>query len=162
MEHKRFVQLVATVFIILCIAFFYIYKNDLVGISSYFKNKIVTDTTTQEPVKTDFGTSAPADFPTDIPIEKGAKVEQSYGLNYAGQKQLTIVFLSNKTVKENYILYSNFLEKQNWIISNKYESAKISSLYGVKENNDINVTISESVATDATSKSNVSISILKK
>lgn len=160
---KYFVTvLVVTSLAVVFLGFFYIYKNDLIGISSYFKNKTGIGTTTQEPQKTDFGAKAPTDFPTDIPIEKDAKVEQSYGLNYIGQKQLTIVFLSRKTVKENYTLYSNFLEKQNWTISNKYESPRVSSIYGIKEGNDINVTISESALTDTTSKSNVSISILKK
>jgi len=115
----------------------------------------------QEPQKIDFGTNMPTDFPTDIPVEKGVKVEQSYSLNYAGQKQLTIVFLSTKTVKENYTLYADFLKKQNWNISNKYESANVSSLYGTKESNDINVTISENISA-AGVKSQVSISVLKK
>lgn len=117
----------------------------------------------QEPQRTDFGASVPTDFPTDIPIEKGVRVEQSYGLSYAGQKQLTIVFLSAKTVKENYVLYANFLKKQNWSISNTYESTKISSLYGTKESNDINITMSDnSSGMSISMKSQVSISILKK
>lgn len=120
-----------------------------------------TATTQPEPEKTDFGASVPTDFPTDIPLEQGVKVEQSYGLNYVGQKQLTIVFLSVKTVKENLSLYADFLKKQNWIISNKYESAELSSLYGTKENNDINVTISENTLSISI-QSRVSISILKK
>lgn len=115
----------------------------------------------QEPQKTDFGINMPTDFPADIPVENGVKVEQSYSLNYAGQKQLTIVFLSTKTVKENYALYAGFLKEQNWTISNKYESVKLSSLYGTKESNDINVTISEGATAQAV-KSQVSISILKK
>lgn len=116
---------------------------------------------TEEPQKSDFGTNMPADFPTDIPVEEGVKVEQSYSLNYAGQKQLTIVFPSTKTVKENYALYADFLKKQNWNVSNKYESPSVSSLYAAKENNDINVTISESATTPSV-KSQVSISVLKK
>lgn len=121
----------------------------------------ITTTTAQEPKRTDFGTSKPDDFPTDIPVEKGVKVEQSYSLNYVGQKQLTIVFQSTKTVKENYSLYTDFLNKQNWSISNKYESAKISSLYGTKDSSDINITISEN-ASGTSIKSQVSISVLKK
>lgn len=120
-----------------------------------------TEQAAQEPQKTDFGTNMPTDFPTDIPVEKGTKVEQSYSLNYAGQKQLTIVFLSAKTVKENYTLYADFLKEKNWNMVNNYESPKLSSLYGTKESNDINVTISESAPAPLV-KSQVSISILKK
>lgn len=117
--------------------------------------------TQPEPQKTDFGINMPTDFPSDIPVEKGVKVEQSYSLNYVGQKQLTIVFQSTKTVKENYTLYSVFLEKENWNISNKYEGPKVSSLYGTKESNEINVAISGNTAATST-KSRVSISVLKK
>lgn len=114
----------------------------------------------QEPKKTDFSTSIPTDFPTDIPLEKGIKIEQSYSLNYTDQKQLTVVFPSTKTVKENYTLYTDFLKEQEWNISNKYESEDISSLYGMKEYSEINITISNNIST--TTKSIVSISILKK
>lgn len=120
-----------------------------------------TATATTTPQKTDFGTSMPPDFPTDIPIESGVQMEQSYSINSSGQKQLTIVFLSDKTVKENYSLYADFLKKQNWNISNTYESLKVSSLYGTKGNNDMNVTISENTSTTSI-KSQVSISVLKK
>ena len=115
----------------------------------------------QEPKKTEFGTDMPTDFPTDIPIESGAKVQQSYGLNYTGQNQLSIVFLSTKTVKENYSLYSDFLKKQNWNVLNTYDKPTLSSLYGTKEDNEINVTISENTS-NASAKSQVSISVLKK
>jgi len=113
------------------------------------------------PQKTDFGTSVPTGFPTDIPIEKGAKFQQSYSLNYDSQKQLSIFFLSAKTVKENYALYTNFLKKQNWNILNTYDNPAVSSLYGTKENNDINVTISQS-ASNTSAKSQVSLSVLQK
>lgn len=117
-------------------------------------------TVTSIPQKTDYGANVPTDFPTDIPVEKGVKFEQSYGLSYVGQKQLTIVFLSTKTVKENYSLYADFVKKQGWVIFNKYENEKLSSLYGTKGDNDINVTISENTA--APVRSQVSISVLKK
>ncbi len=108
---------------------------------------------TPEPTKTDFGEKLPTDFPTNIPIEQGANVNQSYSLDYIGQKQLSIVFSSTKTIKQNYTLYADFLNKDGWTVSNKYESDTVSSLYGQKENNDINITIT---------KGQVSISVLKK
>jgi len=108
-----------------------------------------------------FGTSTPPDFPINIPIEKGSKFEQSYATYYPEQKQLTIVFRSTKTVKENYTLYADFLKKENWVISNKNESDGVSFLYGTKGSNDINVTISSDISTIST-KSQVSISILEK
>jgi len=113
-----------------------------------------------EPIKTDFGTKIPKDFPTNTPVEEGVSVKQSYDLNYSGQRQLTIVFLSAKTAKENYQLYTEFLKKQNWNIANKYETTRLFSLYGTKEMNDMNVTINNVNST--ITRSEVSISILKK
>lgn len=159
MNYKRIILAVVGIVIVVGLGVFAIYKQNRSGVIAPVAEQKVANT--PEPQKTDFGTSMPTDFPTDIPVEKGIKFEQSYGLNYAGQKQLTIVFQSTKTVKENYALYSEFLKKNNWNISNKYESPKLSSLYGAKENNDINVTISENSTTPSV-KSQVSVSILKK
>lgn len=144
--------------IILMVSAFYAYKDSNPASPASSEGSA---TVSQEPAKTDFGTDVPADFPTNIPLEKGVTVEQSYSLNYVGQKQLTIVFLSAKTVKENYALYESFLAKEGWTVSNKYESSKLSSLYGTKESNEMNVTISEK-SSSAPVKSQVSISILKR
>lgn len=169
---KTILVVVAVISAILLVAFFTIKNNNIKKQQSVVDQKTIDLSseptkedqavkTSSEPKKTDFGTNLPTDFPTDIPVEKGVKVDQSYSLNYEGQKQLTIVFPSNRTVKENYTLYEDFLKKQNWNISNKLEKNEIASLYGTKGSNDINVTISEN--TSATSmKSQVSISILKK
>lgn len=158
MSYRNILLVIASVVVLIAISFI-MYKQS--------ENKIVQPLAGQvaekqnEPKRTDFGTKIPTDFPTDIPIEKGVKVEQSYSLNYVGQKQLTIVFLSTKTVKENYAIYADFLKKQNWSISNKYESTKISSLYSIKDSNEINITISNNTSA-ASTKSQVSISVLKK
>lgn len=112
-----------------------------------------------EPQKTDFGPNMPADFPANIPFEQGVKMEQSYALDYPEQKQLTVNFASLKTVKQNYDLYEAFLNGDKWTISNRSEDEKISSLYGAKGNNEINITI----ALDETAgRAKVSISVLKK
>lgn len=155
-NEKKFLILIAVVVVLVVVVFMVNQKGKVSP-----QPVAQTEQAAPEPQKTDFGTSMPTDFPTDIPVENGAKVEQSYSLNYARQKQLTIVFQSTKTVKENYALYAGFLKEKNWNVSNKYESAKVSSLYGTKESNDINVTISENT-TLPSAKSQVSISILKK
>lgn len=157
-EHKKLIAiLIGAVAVTLIVggATFYIYNHQKQNLA-----EPQTAIAQPQPTKTDFGTATPPDFPTNIPIEKGAVVNQSYSLDYAGQKQLTIVFPSTKTVAANYALYADFLKTDGWTVSNKYESAKLSSLYATKEINEINVTISESVST--TTKSQLSISVLKK
>ncbi len=117
-----------------------------------------------EAEKLDYGTTTPSGFPSDIPVEEGAELEESYDLNYDGQRQLTITFPSTKTVEENYALYEDFLLKNSWDISNKYTEQKIASLYGTKWDIDLsyetNVTIIESIGATST-KSQVSISVLE-
>ena len=106
-----------------------------------------------EPEKTEFTAKLPTDFPANIPVEQGVYIKQSYSLTYANQKQLTIVFRTAKTMKENYALYADFLKKDGWVIANMSEGDNVSSFYGAKQKNDINITIT---------KSQVSISVLKK
>lgn len=112
-----------------------------------------------EPIKIEYGKEFPADFPANIPYENEATINQSYSLDYSGKKQLTIVFQSEKTVKQNYEIYSDFLKKDGWNIVNKYESKELTSLYGAKESNEINVTIS---LDNVSKKVQVSISVLNK
>ncbi len=116
---------------------------------------------TNTPEKTEFGSVVAPDFPTDIPLEAGAQISQSYSVNYAEQKQLTLVFLSTKTIQENYTLYAEFLKQQNWNVSNQYESETLSSLYGTKDQYSINITMSADTSASST-QSQVSISVLKK
>lgn len=156
MNYKKAAYLVMGVLAAAALIVFAAYKQKSTSPASQQQ----TPETNVVPQKTTFGASLPTDFPTDIPVEKGIKFEQSYSLNYVGQKQLTIVFPSVKTVKENYALYTDFLKKQNWNISNKYESEELSSLYGTKGTFDINVTIDKNIA--APIQSQVSVSMLKK
>lgn len=159
MNHKKIILGALLIIILLGITSFLVNKQKETQ-ASVEEQKAPIALASSSPQKTDFGTGTPADFPTDIPVEKDAKVQQSYGLNYAGQKQLTIVFSSIKTVKENYALYSGFLTNNNWTIVNKYESMNVTSLYCTKESSDINVTINGDTTTPM--KSQVSISVLKK
>lgn len=132
-----------------------------------------------EPAKTEFATAFPTDFPADIPVEKEFKLTQSYILDYPEQKQLSIVFPSAKTVKENSALYSDYVEKNGWTVVNKDERDNLSFLYVTKESMEMNVTITENItalpsitASDAESSqeeqstpsatSQVSVSVLKK
>ncbi len=150
MNYRNIIIVIISI-IVLVVGTLFLYKQNISKVPAPVLEK--TDVIIKEPQRTDFGTNVPTDFPTNIPIENGAKFEQSYSLNYVGQKQMTIVFDSAKTVKENYTLYTDFLEKQNWSIVNKYESDNVSSLYGTKWNNDMSITIT---------RDQVSISVLKK
>lgn len=109
---------------------------------------------------TNLNKSTPTDLLATFPIEAGAEVSQSYSLDYNGQKQHTVVFQSTKTVKENYSLYTNFLKEQNWNPVSRYETLKLSSLYGTKEGVYISVFITEKISTSSI-KSLVNVNTLK-
>ena len=113
------------------------------------------------PVRTDYGKKVPSDFLSSIRVPERVVLTQSYILEYPDQKQLTITFPSTKSMKHNYNLYKDFLKEDQWVTTNAYESEHVSSLYGTKGNNDMNITITAS-ETEPTTSSNVSISVLKK
>lgn len=114
-----------------------------------------------EPKKTEFGLGFPVGFPLDIPIEKDVKFTQSYRLDYPGQNQLSVVFPSTKTVKENFGLYKDYAEKHGWNLSKGEEKSEIAFLYATKEGVEMSMTVNEDASASAV-KSQVSISILKK
>ncbi len=164
MEYKKEITIGLSVLIAVgFVAYFYFNPVKPPLVEQVPVTSIITPeaSTNPEPVKTDFENENPTDFPTNIPVEQGVKVNQSYSLDYAGQKQLSIVFPSVKTIKQNYTLYADFLNKDGWVVVNKYESATVSSMYGAKGNNDINITINEG-ASVTPAKSQVSISVLTK
>ena len=134
----------------------------IAGAAAYYALTITAAPVSDSPQKKEFGQAVPPNFPTDIPIENGAQVQQSYAMDeQAGSEQLTVVFLSKKSVQENYIVYLAFLRDHQWNVLNMNDDATVSAVYGTKAQYDINVTISEH-ALPGVEASQVSISILKK
>jgi hypothetical protein len=134
------IVLVVTVLVVLGIAVpLFIYKGTYLLKDSQV-NKGVNATSSQafEPVKQSFIQKIPDGFPTSIPLPQGVDLSQSYSLDYSNasssKKQLTVVFGSKKTVKENYNTYSAFLKKDEWNMISENASTSISSLYATKAN----------------------------
>jgi hypothetical protein len=113
------------------------------------------------PERIELGNNIPTEFPAELSVEKDAKIEQSYELNYGDQKQFSIVFISNKSVGENFIFYSKLLSEKGWDIVNKNENEKAASFYAIKDKDNINITINKDDVENS-KKSQVSISFLKK
>lgn len=134
----------------------------IAGAAAYYALVITAAPASDSLQKKEFGQAVPPNFPTDIPIENGAQVQQSYAMNeQAGSEQLTVVFLSKKSVQENYAVYVAFLRNNQWNVLNMNDDATVSAVYGTKAQYDINVTISEHTV-PGFEASQVSISILKK
>lgn len=104
----------------------------------------------------------PSGFPTDIPIEAGAVFNQNYTADAEGQQQMTIVFPSKVSIKDNHVLYAAYLKEKGWTVTNSYESENLSSLYALREDNEVNVTVSAVETSTDEMQSQVSISVLKK
>jgi hypothetical protein len=148
--------------VIFCVVAFFLYFF----ISRYFqqnkgtvveKSVTATSTLSISPSKKEHLPSLPPSFPSTIPVEKNLTLSQSYELNYEKQKQSTVVFISSKTVAQNYTLYLSTLKQQGWVIAKEYSKPNVSFIYARKDGDEINVTVSEGVS----SGSEVSISILK-
>jgi hypothetical protein len=182
--HKKLVTIVFIVVFFLGIFVFLFVNKD-----NYFPHKeikevkvtkVVTATSSVArvsvqvpgPAKTSFGQKLPNGFPTSIPVPQGIDLSQSYSLDYSNasssKSQLTVVFGSKKTVKENYNSYSAFLKKDGWNIVSVNASTTISSLYATKSNfatkskQDINITISQESNFSTTTVSLVSVTVFNK
>lgn len=102
-------------------------------------------------------------LPQGVPVEGIEPLEQAYTLDYgAGSgNQSTITFDSPKTVFENYDLYAAFFMNNKWIVVNSYKTPETSTLYGVKDNLALSVTMSTTGVMPPV-QSKVTVSFLKK
>ena len=153
---QRKLPAAVAVIVIVVALYSYVNKKPEIVIQNTKSPTLATSTIPRK----EFGQSVPDGFPANIPLMKEPIFFQSYMLDYKDQKQLSVVFASPKSVKENYLFYQDFLKQDRWNVSNQLDTVRLGSLYGSKEKNDINITISESKT--STMKSQISISVLKK
>lgn len=102
---------------------------------------------------------APRFFPTQIPIETGAKITESYNATSTdGRVQATIVFESSKSVSANFKLYNDYISKNGWEVLAK-DSSKTDIQIIVARNSTgvLSATIHKS---DSSSRSIVDLSFL--
>jgi len=86
----------------------------------------------------------PVGFPTNIPLEKNAKVVQNYNATGTdGRSQATRVFESKLTLDQNYKIYTNFFQANSWKIDNKYQSASLDSIFASNGQGQLAVNISK-------------------
>jgi hypothetical protein len=116
------------------------------------------------PKKIDYGTTTPPGFSTSTPVEQGVTLSQSYMKEYKTQKQSSIVFSSQKTTIENFNIYEQFLQVENWKIIKTVKNEDKSILSAEKSGDlfDIVILKSRSTSTQPTIKSHVLLNTLKK
>ena len=85
----------------------------------------------------------PSKFPINIPLESNAKITQNYNATTDdGVFQASRGFVSNKTIDENFAIYSKFITTNGWRIKSSKNDPNYKMLTGVKGNAEIQVTIS--------------------
>ncbi|TSA45498.1 hypothetical protein D4R52_02335 [bacterium] len=99
--------------------------------------------------RTDLAKDAvPAGFPAEIPIEQGAKIVTNFqATNTEGKLQGTRVFESQKTVAQNYKIYTDFAANYAWKVMGKSESENLSSLLLAKDTAQLTINISKNTIT---------------
>ena len=93
-------------------------------------------------IRRDLGSTTPEAL-TSIPLEKGVHYTQSYTVDNgleAGE-QSSVVFESQKTLKQNYTLYKGFLESNKWEIFTDHYDDKFATLYGINNQNEVSITL---------------------
>lgn len=115
------------------------------------------------PKKTVYKNILPPGFPKVVPIESGVTLSQSYTKEYQNQLQMSVLFPSQKSVSENYLLYKSFLLKDGWTLSQSVDGPKRYYLYAKKDNYILDVMILKNQATSTQSfmSSYVSLTLLK-
>lgn len=86
----------------------------------------------------------PAKFPTNIPIETGAKTTQNYNATTpAGLFQATRTFETKQTLAANLTLYTDFLKKDGWKIKGTTDNPTYKMVMGAKGKQSLLITINE-------------------
>lgn len=85
----------------------------------------------------------PSNFPTNIPIEEGAKIVQNYNATTpTGLFSATRVFETNKSLADNYQLYKQFMESNGWEITSSVDQTNFKMLFSRKKGEELRVTMS--------------------
>lgn len=86
---------------------------------------------------------APAGFPQDIPLESGNLVE-SATTQYPREdaRQLSLSYLSSKTMTQKYAEYKNYMEQTGYQITEGSAGSSLKTIWGTKENANLTVVVS--------------------
>jgi|SRR3989344_76235 len=152
MEHSKKIKTSSAIVIII-----------LVLISGYFllgKDRSLIDTNQSKPVgnqnpmrvvaestpAVNGVLSVPKGFPQDIPMEKGGILESAIS-NYPDQnaRQLSVSYISSKTVTQKYAEYKNYMVSSGYEIKEGGSvSSSVRAIFGTKSDVNFSVAISSS------------------
>jgi len=103
----------------------------------------------------------PSKFPSDMPVEAGAKVTQNYNAtNSVGGFQATRVFESTKTIADNLKIYQAYFQKNGYTVQDPVTAPGYTSILGTKGRTQIKVSMNEHPTTKTTTV-NISLTELR-
>ena len=84
----------------------------------------------------------PERFPSDFPVEAGAKILSNYNYEKDGVFQSTRQFESQKTLAENYEIYKEYLGSNGWTVNSNMNLATSKFLLAIKDGSTVSINIS--------------------
>jgi len=93
-------------------------------------------------------TELPKEFPSEIPMEKGAVISQNYNATAEnGIFQATRVFETSLSLDHNFKIYSDFITKKDWKLVTSLNQDNIKVLSASKGKGNLQITMSENSVT---------------
>ena len=132
----KILVVVAVLFLLLYVA---------IQINTFKNDKLATQPLPAQVQKTnvDFD-KVPEKFPTNIPIESGARLTQNYNaVTPEGAFQATRTFVTEKSLTENIDFYTDFLSKDGWKTNLSADQANFKMISGAKDGKKINISADE-------------------
>ncbi len=143
-SHK-FIKLLLAVVAVLILAFV-LYK--FIGDRQKFVELKTPETAVVKKMDVDYSKS-PEKFPTNIPIESGAKITQNYNATTPeGEFQATRSFITTKSLDENVKIYSNILNKDGWKSSVVVDNSNFKMISGSKDKKQITISVDDNKTTN--------------
>jgi hypothetical protein len=86
----------------------------------------------------------PTKFPTDMPLENDTEVTQNYNATSEnGGFQANRTFVTKKSLKDNYNIYTQYLKTHGWNITASVDQDSYKMVTGSKGNQQLQISISE-------------------
>jgi hypothetical protein len=104
-------------------------------------------------------TKLPERFPADFPIEAGAQILNNYNAEDGVSIQATRKFVSSKTLKENFVFYFFYFNKNGWELKDVLNDKTTKSMFAEKGSASLTLTMTEDIKTK---KSIVDVSFVSK
>ncbi len=93
-------------------------------------------------------TKLPDKFPSEIPLEQGAKITQNYNATGSdGRFQATRAFVTAKTLDANYKIYTDFFKNNGWQLETGVNQTEVKVINASKDKLHAQVTLNYNVTT---------------